>query len=219
MQWMTGEGWTLAYGSGHGYLVTLSEIEVRLTRFSISESGLAAKLALGVTRTTIVFPLGRGPGRPGGAPELAALAESAKGYAERYEAGESLEGYPAWQHAAVPGQQAAPPAAREPGLGAVAAPEPPRVTGPGHSRLTRLADQMLDVMRACGQGRVRAVVMLDDPDDHGDDSGGIAISGYAPDEVPAELLANVAEHVGALGQTYGVPLALLIGVPPSEPSE
>jgi len=218
---MAGSNWTLAYGREHGYLVTLSEIEVRLTRFSISEaiSGAVARLALGVTRAVIVFPLGRGPGRPGGAPELAALAESAKGYAERYEAGESLEGYPAWQHEAAPTQQAVPPAAREPGLGAVAGPEPPRVTGPGHSRLTRLADQMLDVIRAFGQGRVRAVVMLDDPDDHGDDSGGIAISGYAPDEVPAELLANVAEHVGALGQTYGVPLALLIGVPPSEPSE
>jgi hypothetical protein len=104
MQWMTSEGWTLAYGSEHGYLVALGETEVRLSRFSIpeAESGLAAKLALGVMRTVIVFPLGRGPGRPGGVPELAALAVSAKGYAERYEAGESLPGYPAWQHAAPP---------------------------------------------------------------------------------------------------------------------
>jgi hypothetical protein len=94
MQWMTGDGWTLAYGREHGYLVATGEADVRLSRFSIliADQGLAAKLALGVTRTTVILPLGRGPGRPGGSPELAAMAETAKGYAEAYERGESLEG-------------------------------------------------------------------------------------------------------------------------------
>jgi hypothetical protein len=102
VQWITGEGWQLGYGSEHGYLVTLGETEVRLSRFNVlaAESGAVARLALGVTRTTIVFPLGRGPGRPGGVPELAALAVSAKVYAEKFEAGESLPGYPAWQREA-----------------------------------------------------------------------------------------------------------------------
>jgi hypothetical protein len=100
MKWMIGADWTLAYGRTHGYLVVTTARDVRLSRFNvlIANEGLAARLATGVVRTVIIFPLGRGPGRPGGAPELAALAESAKGYAERYDAGESLEGYPAWQH-------------------------------------------------------------------------------------------------------------------------
>jgi hypothetical protein len=106
MKWMIGADWTLAYGRTHGYLVVTTARDVRLSRFNvlIANEGLAARLATGVVRTVIIFPLGRGPGRPGGAPELAALAESAKGYAERYDAGESLEGYPAWQHVTDIGQ-------------------------------------------------------------------------------------------------------------------
>jgi hypothetical protein len=106
MNWMTGEGWTLAYGRTHGYLVVTTERDVRLSRFNIliANEGLAARLATGVTRTAVIFPLGRGPGRPGGAPELAALAEAAKTCAERYDAGESLDGYPAWQHVTDIGQ-------------------------------------------------------------------------------------------------------------------
>jgi hypothetical protein len=104
VQWMTGEDYTLAYGRNHGYLVVTRKSEVRLSRFSIriAESGLVARLALGVTRTTIVFPLGRGPGRPGGEPELDALAASARVFAERFEAGEDLERYPAWRQARAP---------------------------------------------------------------------------------------------------------------------
>jgi hypothetical protein len=102
VQWITGSGWRLGYGRKYGYLVAVGETEARLSRFNVlvAESGASAQLALGVTRTTIVFPLGRGPGRPGGEPELAGLAETAKVYAEKFEAGESLPGYPAWQHEA-----------------------------------------------------------------------------------------------------------------------
>jgi len=45
----------------------------------------------------IVFPLGRGPGRPAGAPELGALVSVARRYAELFDAGQSLPGYPRWQ--------------------------------------------------------------------------------------------------------------------------
>jgi signal recognition particle GTPase len=41
--------------------------------------------------------MGRGPGRPGGAPEVAAHMEVAKLFAERFEAGEDLDGYQHWQ--------------------------------------------------------------------------------------------------------------------------
>lgn len=98
MKWMTGTDWACAYGDEFGYLVVTTERDVRLSRFSIfaAGQGLAARLAAEVARSVIIFPLGRGPGRPGGALELAALAESARTYAERCEGGESLEGYPAW---------------------------------------------------------------------------------------------------------------------------
>jgi hypothetical protein len=59
-------------------------------------------MAVEAARNVVVFPLGRGPGRPGGEPEMAALMEAAKTWAERFEAGESLEGYPAWQHGHAP---------------------------------------------------------------------------------------------------------------------
>jgi len=45
----------------------------------------------------IVFPLGRGPGRPAGAPELGALVSVARRYAELFDAGQSLPGYSRWQ--------------------------------------------------------------------------------------------------------------------------
>jgi hypothetical protein len=90
-------GGIYSWGEHSTYLVSVLDHEVRLSRFSVpavTPLAMAAEAAC----TVIVFPLGRGPGRPGGEPELDALAESAKVYAERYEAGESLEGYPHWQH-------------------------------------------------------------------------------------------------------------------------
>lgn len=86
------------YGWGEGitYLVSILEYEVRLTRFR-SPGTSPLDMAVEAARNVIVFPLGRGPGRPGGTPELAALAVSAKLYAERFEAGEDLKGYPYWQ--------------------------------------------------------------------------------------------------------------------------
>jgi len=99
MDWMAGKGCAFTYGSEHGYLVLYGEREVRLARFLVATgvAGLTAVTAREAAESTITFPLGRGPGRPGGEPELRALAEAAKAYAERFEAGESLEGYPAWQ--------------------------------------------------------------------------------------------------------------------------
>lgn len=60
-------------------------------------SDLVLDLARQASCNTIVFPMGRGPGRPGGEPEVAALIESAKLYAERFEAGQDIHGYPHWQ--------------------------------------------------------------------------------------------------------------------------
>jgi hypothetical protein len=99
MDWIKVERVQFAYGAEHGYLVLTGEREVRLARFLVATGarGLTARTARESAESVIVFPLGRGPGRPGGAPELTALAESAKAYAERFEAGLDLEGYPAWQ--------------------------------------------------------------------------------------------------------------------------
>jgi hypothetical protein len=94
----------MAYGRDHGYLVIREESGVRLGRFSIDAGArnLHAVVAREVLASALVFPLGRGPGRPGGDPELDALVASAKVYAERFEAGESMVGPDwrgrAWQH-------------------------------------------------------------------------------------------------------------------------
>lgn len=85
----------VAYGSRDVYLAVTGSAEVRLTRWRrMSPSFTEAQAA----RNVIVFPLGRGPGRPGGEPELAALTESAKRCAERFEAGEDIDGCPYWRH-------------------------------------------------------------------------------------------------------------------------
>lgn len=104
MDWTTGKNATFAYGRAHGYLVVRGEYEVRLSRFSteMAAAGLTASVAAAVTRSVIVFPLGRGPGRPAGEPELAALEDTARLYAERFENGTSLDGYPDWQHGQAP---------------------------------------------------------------------------------------------------------------------
>jgi hypothetical protein len=107
MDWMKGQAALYAYGHEHGYLVIREETGVRLTRFRIAAGadGLAAVVALEAARNVIIFPLGRGPGRPGGEPELDALAESAKMFAEKFEGGADLDrdGYPAWRHKAEHG--------------------------------------------------------------------------------------------------------------------
>jgi hypothetical protein len=88
----------VAYGSAQVYLVAADETGARLTRWRRRSPSFTEAQA---ARNVIVFPLGRGPGRPGGEPELAALAAMARDYAERFEAGEDLPGYPAWRHAAA----------------------------------------------------------------------------------------------------------------------
>lgn len=111
MDWMAGKdhSCSFTYGAEHGYLVLVGEREVRLCRFRIATgvAGLTAVTAREAAESTIILPLGRGPGRPGGAPELDALATCARVFAEAYEAGESLDGYPAWQHQAGPAGNAA----------------------------------------------------------------------------------------------------------------
>jgi hypothetical protein len=71
---------------------------VRLTRWHGADGLFPALVADEASRNVIVFPLGRGPGRPAMEPEVAGLMSTARGYAERFEAGEDLEGYPAWRH-------------------------------------------------------------------------------------------------------------------------
>jgi hypothetical protein len=95
-------------------------------------------------------------------------------------------------------------------------PEPPKFASQDRNRLTLLAGRMLDAACDPGQGRVRAIVMLSDPDHPGDESCVVAISGYEPGELPGELVADVAVHAGALGRTYGVPIALVLGALPPD---
>lgn len=112
MDWRIIRDGLAALGSGraHVYLVSGDvsadggEVTaVRLTRWTrpvaLDRTFLpaVAQAAEQAARNVIVFPLGRGPGRPCGEPEIAAHMEVARLYAERFEAGEDLDGYPAWQ--------------------------------------------------------------------------------------------------------------------------
>jgi hypothetical protein len=107
VHWMNGKDNVFAYGVSWGYLVVRSETDARLSRFplDLAMENLIAAVVAETMRNMISFPLGRGPGRPGGEIELNALMESAKVWAERYEAGESLPGYRAWQQL-MPEQEA-----------------------------------------------------------------------------------------------------------------
>lgn len=99
-EWTGGGGYSCerqfsARGKVDTYLVFGDEREVRLSRH---RSVLYVNRAFEAARNVIIFPLGRGPGRPAMEPEVAALMAAARLHAERFEAGESLEGYPQWQH-------------------------------------------------------------------------------------------------------------------------
>lgn len=105
MEWRILEDETGAQARGreHDYLVTgdlsVDQAEVtgvRLTRWRRFPGGMAS--VRDASRNVIVFPLGRGPGRPAGEPEIAALMQAAKNFAETFESGRDLEGYAAWQH-------------------------------------------------------------------------------------------------------------------------
>lgn len=93
----------VAEGEFWAYLVVVESARVGVVLTRVRKGHLAPPVLFPLAtagdgaRNAVFFPLGRGPGRPGGEPELAALMESAKVYAERYEMGENLEGYPAWQ--------------------------------------------------------------------------------------------------------------------------
>jgi hypothetical protein len=101
--WLADGSGIIASGERDVYLVTQDHSKgeatgVRLTRYRPWVSAPRTEVAAEAARNVIIIPLGRGPGRPAMEPELAALMESAKVYAGRFEAGESLKGYPAWQH-------------------------------------------------------------------------------------------------------------------------
>jgi hypothetical protein len=104
--WLADGTGIIAPGTEEVYLVLQdrhkSEVTgVRLTRWHASAPADEASGQLqplrDAVRNVIVMPLGRGPGRPAGEPELVNLMEMARDYAERYEAGGGLVGYPAWQ--------------------------------------------------------------------------------------------------------------------------
>jgi hypothetical protein len=110
MDWIGSDRLVSARGKVNTYLVFGDEREVRLSRH---RSVLYVNRAFEAARNVIIFPMGRGPGRPAGDPEVAAHMEVARMFAERFEAGEDLEGYPQWQHVKA--------AARSGGLGVLAA--------------------------------------------------------------------------------------------------
>jgi hypothetical protein len=110
MEWVDDAepGGEVAEGEFYAYLVVVESARhgVVLTRFRkghLGNPGVPFPLAVAgdAARNAVFFPLGRGPGRPGGEPELEALVATAQLYAEHFEAGESLEGYPAWQQPRV----------------------------------------------------------------------------------------------------------------------
>jgi hypothetical protein len=105
MDWNGSDRLVSARGKTDTYLVFGDEREVRLTRH---RSVVYVNRAYEAARNVIVFPMGRGPGRPAGEPELAAQMAAARLFAERFESGEDLEGYPHWQHdrRAKPGEAA-----------------------------------------------------------------------------------------------------------------
>jgi hypothetical protein len=112
MDWRVIHDGLAALGSGriHVYLVSAdmsadgAEVTaVRLTRWIRPNPSAAASLAAvtlaaeEAARNVIVFPLGRGPGRPAMGLEVAAHMDVARLFAGRFEAGESLAEYPQWQ--------------------------------------------------------------------------------------------------------------------------
>ena len=110
--WLANGSGVVASGVRDVYLVTQDRYlgeptGVRLTRYRAWASPVTAETAAEAARNVIVIPLGRGPGRPAMEPELTALMEIPKLFAERYEAGQSLDGYPAWQHAGGTAREAA----------------------------------------------------------------------------------------------------------------
>lgn len=107
MDWNEMSGFWIASGRQHVYLVDVDEVlGVRLTRWLARPNQAATEVARQAARNLIVFPMGRGPGRPAGEPELAGMAAMARDYAERYERGDSLPGYAAWFQLSVrPGEK------------------------------------------------------------------------------------------------------------------
>ena len=111
MKWEQAESWRGTYARSAWkprerwvYLVVVEEgapgdiSGVCLTRIpeSVPMHDPFASLAHAVANR-IVLPLGRGPGRPAAEPEVSALAAIARSYAEQFDSGMSLPGYPRWQ--------------------------------------------------------------------------------------------------------------------------
>jgi hypothetical protein len=100
--WLPDGSGIVASGERCVYLVVTESVlgrvrAARLTRWEARPNSSVTAAAAEIARNVIIFPLGRGPGRPGGALEVRALIDAAKRYADQFEAGQSLDGYPAWQ--------------------------------------------------------------------------------------------------------------------------
>jgi hypothetical protein len=93
MQWesISARASEVAEGREYTYLVSVDPdppaiVLSRVRKGHLDRPWLALFAVTHAATSAIRFPLGRGPGRPGGEPELAALAESAKAWAEKFEA-------------------------------------------------------------------------------------------------------------------------------------
>lgn len=102
-----GELSLVTYGRRDRYAVVVAQAPggepcgVTLTRWPVEHDAHDPYMQpAAAARNAILFPLGRGPGRPAAEPELDALLSCARVFAEAYEAGEDLPGYPRWQHLA-----------------------------------------------------------------------------------------------------------------------
>lgn len=107
--WLPGREGYVGSGQTDVHLITVDRDDgrvtgVRLTRWrgAGGAMGDSWETALAAARNVIILPLGRGPGRPPGEPEVAGLLDAAKRLACKYEAGEPLTDHPAWRNPPAP---------------------------------------------------------------------------------------------------------------------
>lgn len=81
---------------------------------------------------------------------------------------------------------------------------------PDRNRLTRLASLMLALAGEGGVPGLRAVVMLATSGEGPEDQA-VAAAGYGEGALPADLLADITDHVIALAASYGVRLTITVG--------
>jgi len=110
LEWRELADGAMASGREHAYLIVTPGPEdlaaglivtVRLTRWLRGVSDAPLRIAREALVNVIAVPLGRGPGRPAGEPELALAVSVLRRMAQGYEDGASLPGCPAWQQLAL----------------------------------------------------------------------------------------------------------------------